>query len=67
MLPGDPEAAIEVPARPVWYDRDKESSEKKALLGVEFLLVPQDKAIKKLVKELSAAGKAGSSWWKKIF
>ena len=65
-LPGDPEAVIEIPARPVWYNRDKESSEKKALLGVEFLLPPKDK-IKKLVKELHTAGKTPSSWWEKIF
>ena len=66
-LPGDPKAVIEVPARPAWYDRDKESSEKKALLGVKFLLKPKDKVIKKLTNELSATGKAASSWWKKIF
>ena len=66
-LPDDPEAAIEIPARPVWYDRDKESTEKKALLGVKFLLEPKDKVILKLAKELSVAGNASSSWWKKIF
>jgi hypothetical protein len=68
-LPGDPETLIEVPARPVWYDRDKElPEEKKALLGVEFLLNQQDKIIKKLGKALSATGKAPISWWqKKIF
>ena len=67
-LSGDPETAISIPARPVWYDRDKESLEKKALLGVEFLLKPKDKVIKKLTKELSAAGKAPTNWWqKKIF
>ena len=64
---GDQETAISIPARPVWYDRDKESSEKKALLGVKFLLKPKDKVIKKLTNELSATGKAASSWWKKIF
>ena len=68
-LPDDLEAVISVPARPVWYDRDKElPEEKKALLGVEFLLKPQDKIIKKLGKALSAAGKAPTNWWqKKIF
>jgi len=66
-LPDDPEAAIEVPARPIWYDRDKGSPEKKALLGVEFLLPPKDKVIKKLAKGLFAEGKAPSNWWKKIF
>jgi hypothetical protein len=66
-LPGDPGTAVEVPARPVWYDRDKQSPEKRALLGVEFLLPPKDKIIKKLAKELFAAGKAPSSWWEKIF
>jgi hypothetical protein len=68
-LPSDPETLIEVPARPVWYDRDKElPEEKKALLGVEFLLNQQDKIIKKLGKALSATGKAPISWWqKKIF
>lgn len=65
-LPGDP-GAIAVPARPIWYDRDKDSSEKRAVLGVEFLLPPQDRAIKTLAKEFSAAGKAGSSWWGNIF
>jgi hypothetical protein len=68
-LPDDPETLFEVPARPVWYDRDKElPEEKKALLGVEFLLNQQDKIIKKLGKALSATGKAPISWWqKKIF
>ncbi len=66
-LPGDPKAIIEIPAKPIWYDRDKESQDKRALLGVKFLLSPNDKVIKKLVKEIFAAGKAPSSWWKKIF
>jgi hypothetical protein len=66
-LPGDRDTTIEVPARPIWYDRDKGSSEKRALVGVEFLLSPKDKVIKKLAKELSTAGKAPSSWWEKIF
>ena len=66
-LPGDPKSALEVPGKPIWYDRDKESSGKKALLGIEFLVPPENKVIKKLAQELSAAGKAGSSWWKKIF
>ena len=63
-LPDDPESVISVPARPVWYDRDKElPGEKKALLGVEFLLKPQNKIIKKLGKALSAEGNAPISWW----
>ncbi len=66
-LPGDPGAAIEVPAKPIWYDRDKESKEQKALLGVEFLLKPKDKIIKKLAQELSEAGTAPTSWWQKYF
>ena len=68
-LSSDPEVIIDVPVKPVWYDRDKESREKKrALLGVEFLLKPKDKKIKKLVKELSATDQAPTSWWqKKIF
>ena len=66
-LPSDPEAVIEVPARPIWYDRDKESSGQKALLGIQFLVPPKNRVIKKLAQELSAAGKAGSSWWEKIF
>ena len=66
-LPDAPEAVIEVPARPAWYDRDKESEEKRALFGVEFLLSPKDEVIKKLVKELFSPGKAPSSWWEKFF
>ena len=66
-LPENLEVTIEVPARPIWYDRDKKSPGKRALLGVEFLLSPKDKIIKKLTKELFAAGKAPSSWWKKFF
>ncbi|MDH3391341.1 MAG: PilZ domain-containing protein [Desulfobulbaceae bacterium] len=66
-LSGDPKSAVEVSARPVWYDRDKESSGKKALFGIEFLVPPNDKVIKKLAKEFFAAGKAPSSWWEKIF
>ena len=66
-MSGDPEAIIEVPAKPIWYDRDKESPETRALIGVEFLLSPKDKVIKKLAKELFAAGKAPSNWWEKFF
>ena len=66
-LPDAPDAVIEVPARPAWYDRDKESEEKRALFGVEFLLSPKDKVIQKLVKELFLPGKAPLSWWEKIF
>ena len=66
-LPEDPEVIIEIPARPVWYDRDKKSPGKRALLGVEFLLPPRDKVIKKLAKELFAEGKTPSSWWEKFF
>jgi len=68
-LSGDPETTLEVPAKPIWYDRDKESpEEKRALMGVQFLLKPKDKPIKMLVKEFSAAGKAPTSWWQiKIF
>jgi len=68
-LSGDPETSVEIPAKPIWYDRDKESPEEmRALMGVEFLLKPQDKPIKRLVKEFSAAGKAPVSWWQiKIF
>jgi hypothetical protein len=68
-LSGESETKVEVPARPIWYDRDKKSSEeKRALLGVEFLLKPKDKVIKMLAKKLSAAGEAPTSWWqKKIF
>ncbi len=60
---------MEVPARPIWYDRDKEfPEEKKALLGVKFLLKPNDWIIKKLAKELTAKGETPTSWWqKKIF
>ena len=68
-LSGDPEITVEVPTRPVWYDLVKESTdERRAMMGVEFLLKPKDKAIKKLVKEFSKTGKAPTSWWqKKIF
>ena len=68
-LSADPETSVEIPAKPIWYDRDKESPEEmRALMGVEFLLKPQDKPIKRLVKEFSAAGKAPVSWWQiKIF
>jgi hypothetical protein len=65
-LSGDSETTISVPARPIWYDQSKE--EKRALLGVEFLLKPNDKAIKRLARALPAAGKVPTSWWqKKIF
>lgn len=68
-LPGNPETTVEVPARPVWYDLDNESPhERRAVMGLEFLLKPKDKAIKQLVKEFSKTGKAPTSWWqKKIF
>jgi hypothetical protein len=67
QLPAQVDEAIEVPARPIWYDRDKQSSEKRALLGVEFLLTPKDRLIKKLAKKFSTAEKEPSSWWEKIF
>jgi hypothetical protein len=66
-LPDDPGTVIEVPARPMWYDRDKKSLEKRALFGLEFLLSPEEEIIKKLVKELFSPGKGPSSWWEKIF
>ena len=67
QLPDDQATVIEVPARPIWYDRDRKSKEKRALLGVKFLLPPKDKLIKKLAKKLSAESKGPSSWWDKIF
>jgi hypothetical protein len=68
-LADDLQTIISVPSRPIWYDRDKQSQDdKRALLGVEFLLKPRDKVIKRLAKALPAAGKAPISWWqKKIF
>ena len=68
-LSGDPETTVEVPARPVWYDLVKETAdERRAMMGVQFLLNPKDKAIKKLVNEFSRTGKAPTSWWQiKIF
>ncbi|MFC1844918.1 PilZ domain-containing protein [Thermodesulfobacteriota bacterium] len=66
-LPTEPGTVIEVPARPVWYDRDKTSEEKRALFGLEFQLSPKDKLIKKLVKELFLPGNAPLSWWEKLF
>ena len=61
------ETEIQIPARPVWYDRDKDSPEKRALLGIEFLLPPKDKNIKRLVKELFPRDSSPASWWEKLF
>ena len=61
------ETEIQIPARPVWYDRDKDSPEKRALLGIEFLLPPKDKNIKRLVKELFPRDSSPPSWWEKLF
>ena len=68
-LSDEPETTVEVPARPVWYDLVKETAdERRAMMGVQFLLNPKDKAIKKLVNEFSRMGKAPTSWWQiKIF
>ena len=63
-LPDEPKAILPVPARPVWYDRDRTSTEKKALLGAEFLLKPKDKVIKKLTKGLFAESRTPASWWR---
>jgi len=63
-LPNEPEVIMSVPARPVWYDRDRKSEEKKVLIGVEFLLKPKDKVIKKLTKGLFAESKTPVSWWR---
>ena len=69
VLPDEPGTTISVPARPVWYDRDKESlEEKRALLGVEFIREPYDQVIKRLANKIAAAGQAPVNWWqKKIF
>lgn len=68
-LPDEPEAAIEVPARPVWYDLDREAQApaRRALFGLEFQLSPKDKVIKKLIKKLFSPDKTPSSWWEKLF
>ena len=63
-LPDEPEAILPVPARPVWYDRARESAEKKVLIGAEFLLKPKDKVIKKLTKGLFAESRTPASWWR---
>jgi len=63
-LPNESGATLPVPARPVWYDRDRTSKEKKALLGAEFLLKPKDKVIKKLTKGLFAESRTPASWWR---
>jgi len=63
-LPNEPEVIMSVPARPVWYDRDRGSEEKKVLIGAEFLLKPKDKVIKKLTKGLFAESKTPVSWWR---
>jgi hypothetical protein len=63
-LPDEPEEILNIPARPVWYDRYTDSKEKKALLGVEFLLKPKDAVIKKLTTGLFPETKTPTSWWK---
>ena len=63
-LPDEPGATLPVRARPVWYDRDRTSTEKKALLGAEFLLKPKDRMIKKLMKGLLAESGTPASWWR---
>ena len=63
-LPDNSETVLNVTAKPVWYDIDRESEEKRVLLGLEFLLKPQDSVIKKLIKSLSAQGKTSASWLK---
>ena len=46
-LPENPEATIEVPARPIWYDRDNKSPGKRALRKGKRALSRAERALRK--------------------
>ncbi|MBW2466351.1 MAG: hypothetical protein JRF02_03540 [Deltaproteobacteria bacterium] len=66
-LPGESGTVVNIPSQPVWYDLDRDASENRVLLGLEFLLSPKNNNIKKLSQELFPGDRSPSSWWEKIF
>lgn len=58
---------INVPAAPVWFDRDLDSDKKQFVIGLEFLLPPKSKEIKSLCCEACQDETLLISLWKKLF
>lgn len=64
---GKEQAVINVPAAPVWFDRDLDSEKKKFVVGLEFLLPAKSKEIKSLCREACQDETMLVSLWKKLF
>jgi len=61
------EEVIDVPARPVWFDRDLDSDKKQFVIGLEFLISAKSKEIKSLCREVCQDEMMLVSLWKKLF
>lgn len=65
-LPDDSESVLNVTAKPVWYDLDRQRPEKQVLLGLEFLAPQRDSVIRKLA-ETFLPGRGILAGWRKFF
>ena len=66
-LSGKEQTVINVPAAPVWFDRNLDSEKKQFVVGLEFLLPAKSKEIKSLCREACQDETMLVSLWKKIF
>ena len=66
-LDGNREKKINVPAMPVWFDRDLDSDNKQFVLGLEFLISARSQEIKSLCREACQDETMLVALWKKLF
>ena len=66
-LDGNREKKINVPAMPVWFDRDLDSDNKQFVLGLEFLISARRQEIKSLCREACQDETMLVALWKKLF
>ena len=64
---GKEQTVINVPAAPVWFDRDLNSEKKQFVVGLEFLLPAKSKEIKSLCREACQDETMLLSLWKRLF
>jgi len=64
---GKEQTVINVPAAPVWFDRDLDSEKKQFVVGLEFLMPAKSKEIKSLCREACQDETMLFSLWKKLF
>ncbi len=64
---GKEQTVINVPAAPVWFDRDLDSEKKQFVVGLEFLLPAKSKEIKSLCRQACQDETILVSLWKKLF